>query len=416
MGKMTKVEGPDKCSMCGIPAERANGKVIKGMYGVICKECVKKCMDIHQSIDSKEKPSAKAVEPGKVRKTPTPREIKGFLDQHVIGQDSAKKTLSVAVSSHYSRIFRQNEIPKGHRLESVEVGKSTVLLAGPTGCGKTMLSQTLARMIDVPITIGDATSFTEAGFVGDDLSLLLRGLYHAADGDLAKAELGIVVLDECDKLASKSVGVNLTKDPSGTGVQEGLLRMMEGSVVQVPLTGNRKHPGAEGISFDTKNVLWILSGAFVGLDKVVENRIRGKGILGFGGDTKIEKPKNFRVEPEDLIAYGLIPELVGRISAISSLNALTKPDLLRILTEPQNALTLQFEKLAMIGGATLKFKSDALEEVANIALARRTGARGLRAVLDDVMMPILFDLEPGQDIVITAKDVVKAFSGDGVAA
>lgn len=416
MAKVVKIEDQTKCCMCGTPKERLQGKVISGMYGLICKTCVKKCDDIHKSIDSKDKPAAKAVEPGKAKKVPSPKEIKAFLDEYVVGQERAKRVLSVAVSSHYSRVFRQNEIPENHPLFDVEVSKSNVLMVGNTGTGKTLLAQTLARMMDVPFSISDCTTMTEAGFVGEDVENALLRLYRNADCDLARTQVGIIFLDELDKSAKKGIGGNLTKDPSGEGVQQALLKLIEGTMSSVPLQGGRKHPQAETINIDTTNIMFVCGGAFVGLDEIVRQRITGKGILGFGMDESNKKTVVSRVEPEDLIAYGLIPELVGRLAVTCQLSQLSKADLLRILVEPKNCLVKQFEKLALIGGAKLKFNDDALEEIVKVAMARTTGARGLRSVVEDVVNPMFFDMEKGQDIVITANDVVKAFGGDGMAA
>lgn len=399
----------DSCFLCGTAANQVKGRLIEGARGKVCRPCVEKCVSIYRERD------ADAAKGKPVLKVPAPGEIKAFLDRHVIGQDRAKKVLAVAVHNHYRRIQQKATIPDGHPLGKVEIDKSNVLLIGPTGTGKTLLAQTLAKMLKVPFSISDATTLTEAGYVGDDVENILLRLYQAADGDLAKTEIGICYIDEIDKIARRESGASITRDVSGEGVQQALLKIVEGTVSNVPLHGGRKHPGGEALQIRTDNILFICGGAFVDLDRIVEHRAKGKGSLGFSASgTPGRGPA--RVESEDLIQYGMIPEFVGRLPVVSVLSALTEDDLMRVLTEPQNSLTKQYEKLMMLDGAILVIDEDAKREMARIATARGMGARGLRAVLEDTMLDVMFDVTPNSTVRITKAMIAKACTEEGKAA
>ena len=411
---MKEVKDPERCCMCGRAPEKIRGKLIKGIYGMICKDCTVKCIAMY---DQKAPGEELAVEPGAQEvaiKVPSPKEIKKFLDQYVIGQDRAKKALSVAVHNHYSRI-----LPKAGDasfMPDVELDKSNVMLIGPTGTGKTLLAQTLARMLDVPFAISDATTLTEAGYVGDDVESVLMRLFQAADGNLKKAEMGIIFLDEVDKIAKKGSGTSITRDVSGEGVQQALLKIIEGTTSNVPLHGGRKHPGGEMIQINTKNILFICGGAFVGLDKIIERRAKGSSVLGFGGDSVagVKKVGN-RIEPEDLVSFGMIPEIVGRLPVVVSLSEMSEDDLIRVLIEPRNSLLKQYEKMLAIDGVKLSFEDGAKKEMARIAAARGTGARGLRSIMEEVMTDLMFEAKRGTSVVVTAKMVIDSLSG-GLAA
>lgn len=387
-----------KCFLCDRPASYFKGMMIEGLSGLICEECVNQCTKIYAD---QHRRLGKADGAPKVKRLqgkpviPSPREVKDFLDKYVIGQDRSKRVLAVAVSNHYSRI----NAGLTDIMPDVELDKSNILFIGPTGTGKTLLAQTVAKMLDVPCAISDATTLTEAGYVGADPENMLLKLYLASGNDVEKTQRGIVVLDEIDKKSKKDAGVSITRDVSGEGVQSAILKLIEGADVDVPLTGGRKHPGAECVKINTKNILFILCGAFNGLDKIIETRVKGKGIMGFDQPARVNG-QNCGVEPEDLIQFGLIPELVGRVPIVSMLDALTESDLRLILSEPKNSLVKQCEKMAKLRGAELSFDKTALDEIARLAFVRGTGARGLRAITENMLLNIMFSLKAGDKIVV----------------
>ena len=392
------------CDFCGATDTKDN-PVIAGDNACICKACVTAANEImNGNIPTEENNHKIAPVETKDIKIKAPAELKKILDEYVIGQDRAKKVLSVAVYNHYKRIFRKNEID-----DDTELNKSNVLLIGPTGSGKTLLAQTISKYLDVPLAIADATSLTEAGYVGDDVENVVTRLVQAADGDIKKAKRGIIFIDEVDKVARMSENRSITRDVSGEGVQQALLKIVEGSVVNVPPKGGRKHPGQDALQVDTTNILFICGGAFDGLEDIIKKK-QGANVLGFNQDKKSKNDHDkviSKVETDDLVKYGLIPELIGRLHMVATLNEITEDDMVHILTEPKNALIKQYIKLFAMDDVKLEFEKDALKELAKLAIIRKTGARGLRSILEDIMLDIMFDLPKYKNKTITiSKEVV----------
>jgi len=394
------------CDFCGVTDSDKN-PVISGDKANICKICAKSAYDIiceHEGDSQKIENFLTTTVSESKNILLKPKELKSILDEYVIGQDRAKKVLSVAVYNHYKRVFNHDSIE-----DDTELSKSNVLLIGPTGSGKTLLAQTIAKYLDVPLAIADATSLTEAGYVGDDVENVVTRLIQAADGDIKKAEQGIIFIDEIDKIARMSENRSITRDVSGEGVQQALLKIIEGSVVNVPPKGGRKHPGGDAVQLDTTNVLFICGGAFDGLIDIIGKK-QGGNTLGFNQNKKTKKEQEAileMVEADDLVKYGLIPELIGRLHMITTLNEIDEDAMIHILTEPKNALTKQYKKLFTMDNVTLEFETDALHEIAQKAIKRKTGARGLRSIMEDVMLDIMYDLPEYENKTVTiTKDVV----------
>jgi ATP-dependent Clp protease ATP-binding subunit ClpX len=388
-----------KCSFCGKTQDQVK-KLVAGPGVYICDECIELCNEIIEE--------ELADDVGfELSDIPKPVEIREILDDYVVGQDSAKKSLAVAVYNHYKRINL------GSKMDEVELQKSNILMIGPTGSGKTLLAQTLARLLNVPFAIADATSLTEAGYVGEDVENILLKLIQAADYDIEKAEKGIVYIDEIDKIARKTDNPSITRDVSGEGVQQALLKILEGTVASVPPQGGRKHPHQEFIQIDTSNILFICGGAFEGIDKIIQNRVDER-LMGFGAQIKSSKTIDIgnilnKILPQDLLRYGLIPEFVGRIPILVTLNALDKPALVEILSKPKNALIKQYKKLFEMDGVDLEFAEEAIQAIAEEALQRSTGARGLRAIVEEVMMEVMYEVPSRSDVtkVMVTKEVIE---------